>query len=98
MMLRIGGSIRVIFDAMEPGGDESGSRVCGSPTVMVVETIGNASNDGLRQILDEHRFDENLNRISGIRHQRILSGDSSRANREGSFLEPRLDICPVTPG
>jgi hypothetical protein len=65
---------------------------------MVVETFGNASYDGLRQILVEHRFDENVDRLSGTRHQRILSGDGSRANREGPFLEPRLDICPVPLG
>ena len=87
-----------MFDAIESGRDESGSGVCGSSTVMVVETFGNASYDGLRQVLEEHRSDENVDRLSGTRHQRILTGDGSRANREGPFVEPRLGICPVPPG
>jgi hypothetical protein len=50
----------------EPGGNESGSRICGFATSDVVETPANAFYDRLNQILDEHKFDAKVERLPQV--------------------------------
>jgi hypothetical protein len=51
------------------------------------------------QLRQEHVLSsQTVDRLSGTRYQRILTGDGSAVNRHNPFLEPRLGICPVPPG